>query len=139
MNEGDTLSVQVVMVNELRKSLFRRKPVLAALFVAIAIVVLTLAMSVFDDSRLRSIPIWYLPDLLLPIVAPAFAAGAFAKEYEQCTWQDILLTNLSPRELVGGKFFACMVPTTVTILVAIPPFALLLIMQNVQWAMESGF
>lgn len=127
------------MVNELRKSLFRRKPVLAALFVAIAILVLTLGMSVFDDSRLRSIPIWYLPDLLLPIVAPAFAAGAFAKEYEQRTWQDILLTNLSPRELVGGKFFACMVPTTMTILVCIPPFALLLIMQNVQWAMEPGF
>lgn len=132
------MSVQIVMVNELRKSLFRRKPVLAVLFAAIAILVLTLGIAVAGTS-LSTIPVWYLPDLLLPIVAPAFAAGAFAKEYEQRTWQDILLTNLSPRELVGGKFFACMIPTTVTILVVLPPFALLLITQNVQWAMEPGF
>jgi ABC-type transport system involved in multi-copper enzyme maturation permease subunit len=50
------------------------------------------------------------PQIMLPIIAPAFAAGAFAKEHEQRTWQDLMLTNLTTRELLFGKFFASYVP-----------------------------
>src|SRR5258708_176950 len=50
------------------------------------------------------------PQIMLPIIAPAFAAGAFAKEHEQRTWQDLMLTNLTTRELLFGKFFASYLP-----------------------------
>lgn len=74
----------------------------------------------------------------MPLVVPAYAAGAFAKEHEQRTWQDVILTRLSAFEILSGKFFACLLPTLTTIIVLFPPFALMLIMQNIHWAMEPG-
>ena len=136
------MATNPVLVNDLRKSLFRRKPVLAVAIMALIIVVLTLGlsgmlpMSVAD--HLSQIPLWHFPDLLLPVVVPAFTAGAFAKEYEQRTWQDVLLTQLRVSEILGGKFFAALLPTIATIIVLFPPFALLMIIQNVRWAMEPG-
>lgn len=136
------MAVNPVLINDLRRSLFRRKPVHAVALVALAILVLTLGVdgvlpgtSFFMSDRL---PLWRFIDLLLPVVTPAFASGAFAKEYEQRTWQDILLTRLTAREILRGKFFACLLPTMVTIIVMFPPFAMLMILQNIQWAQEPG-
>lgn len=136
------MAMNPVLINDLRKSLFRRKPVLAVALMAIAILVLMLGITVVfpvgSRTTVDGAPLWRFVDLLLPIVAPAFAAGAFAREYEQRTWQDVLLTRLSTRQILGGKFFACLLPMMVTLIVLFPPFALLLIVQNVVWAMEPG-
>ena len=109
---------------------------------AFIIVVLTLAIAgglpAFVGWSTNQYPLWRFPDLLLPVVAPAFAAGAFAKEYEQRTWQDLLLTRLNAREILSGKFFACFLPTIATIIVLFPPFALILIIENMRWAQEPG-
>ena len=131
-----------VLVNDLRKSLFRRKPVLAVAYMAAAILVLVFGVSTLMPAvgswQVRQYPVWRFPDLLLPLVAPAFAAGAFAKEHEQRTWQDVLLTRLSGGEILWGKFFACFLPTLVALTVLFPPFLLVLILQNVEWAMDPG-
>ncbi|HLK60699.1 MAG TPA: hypothetical protein VKU00_29315 [Chthonomonadaceae bacterium] len=136
------MAVNPVLINDLRKSLFRRKPVLAVALMALIILILTLGLAgllPMDIARnLSHIPLWRFPDLLLPVVVPAFAAGAFAKEYEQRTWQDVLLTRLRVSEILGGKFFAVLLPTLSTIIVLFPPFALLMILQNVSWAMDFG-
>jgi ABC-type transport system involved in multi-copper enzyme maturation permease subunit len=134
--------VNAVLVNDLRKSLFRRKPVAAVALMAVAILILTFAVAGFlpvgSAWQLRQMPIWYFLDMALPLVAPAFAAGAFAKEHEQSTWQDVILTRLTAREILSGKFFACLIPTLAVLIVLFPPFAMMLILQNVDWAMEPG-
>ena len=136
------MAVNPVLINDLRKSLFRRKPVLAVALMALVILVLTLGLSgllpMHIARDLSRYPLWRFPDLLLPIIVPAFAAGAFAKEYEQRTWQDLMLTQLKISEILSGKFFAVLLPTLTAIIVLFPPFALLLILQNVNWAMDPG-
>lgn len=132
-----------VFLNDLRKNWFRRRPVYGVALMAILILVLTLVVAagvpaLFGFSS-NSYPLWRFPDLLLPVIAPAFAASAFAKEHEQRTWQDLLLTRLTAGEIVAGKFFACFFPTVATIIVLLPPFALILIISSVQWAQEPGF
>src|SRR5689334_5310176 len=135
--------VNPVLVKDLRGNLFRRKPVLAVALMALAILALTLGISVLPSlfglwGQQDQLPLWRFPDLLLPIIAPAFAAGAFAKEYEQRTWQDLALTRLTALEILRGKFWACLLPTFTAIIVLFPPFALVLIMNNMEWAMEPG-
>jgi ABC-type transport system involved in multi-copper enzyme maturation permease subunit len=134
--------VNPVLVNDLRKSLFRRKPVLAVAYMAAAILVLTLGAAQFvpvgGSWRRQDLPLWRFPDILLPVLAPAFAAGAFAKEHEQRTWQDVLLTRLRAGEILAGKFTACFIPTLVALVVLCPPLLLILILQGVDWAMEAG-
>ena len=131
-----------VLVNDLRKSLFRRKPVHAVALMAVAILVLVFGVSLLIPSTgswgLREYPFWRFPDILLPLLAPAFAAGAFAKEHEQRTWQDVLLTRLTGSEILVGKFFASILPTLVAMTVLFPPLGLLLIIQGIDWAMEPG-
>jgi ABC-type transport system involved in multi-copper enzyme maturation permease subunit len=130
-----------VLIKDLRGNLFRRKPVLAVALMALAILVCTfgaLFLLPVSVSYSRVTPLWRLPDLLLPVIAPAFAAGAFAKEYEQRTWQDLVLTRLTAPEILRGKFFACLLPTLIAIIVLFPALALILILQNVQWAMQPG-
>lgn len=131
-----------VFVNDLRKSLIRRKPVLAVAIWAAAILVLMFTVTglvpQFGSWQLRQYSIWRFPDLLLPILAPVFAAGAFAKEHEQRTWQDVLLTRLRGREILAGKFFACFFPTFVALTALFPALALLLIIQGAEWAMNPG-
>lgn len=131
-----------VLLNDLRKSLFRRKPVHVVAYMAMAIVGLTYGIVIglpFNLlSQYRHVPLWNIPDLLLPVVVPAFAAGSFAKEYEQRTWEDVLLTRLGSWEILRGKFLSSLLPTLTTIIVLFPPFAMLLILQNVRWALDFG-
>src|SRR5262249_16668074 len=47
-------------------------------------------------------------------------------------------TRLTTREILSGKFFASLLPTLVALTVLFPPFALMLIVQNVNWAMDPG-
>src|SRR5258706_7240197 len=97
-----------VFGNELRKSLVRRKPlqcfaIWAGVMAALTYIAVSLpGVNAGIYVKFRKI--------MLPIIAPAFAAGAFAKEHEQRTWQDLMLTNLTTRELLFGKFFASYLP-----------------------------
>lgn len=131
-----------VLVNDLRRSVFRKKPVHAIAYMAVAILVLTLCAATGMDmnlmSQIRNVPLWHVPDLLLPVVVPAFAAGSFAREHEQRTWDDVILTRLGSWEILRGKFLACLVPTVVSIIIMFPPFAMLLILQGVTWAFTAG-
>lgn len=131
-----------VLLNDLRRSIFRRKPVLAVAMAAAAILVLTVIAAAFSPpsaslSRQDQM-ITRFPDLLLPLVAPMFTAGAFAKEHELRTWQDLLITRLTNSQLLFGKLWAGFIPTCVALLVLAPPFALILVAQGREWAMEPG-
>lgn len=136
------MAVNPVLLKDLRGNLFRRKPVIAVAYMASAILVLTLGVASLFPSWMifqsNQPPLWRFPDMILPILAPAFAAGAFAKEYEQRTWQDLMLTRLHSREILWGKFFACLLPTLIAIVILFPPFAMLLILQDVKWALDPG-
>ena len=131
-----------VLLNDLRRNWFRRRPVHAVALMAVLILILTLfvpalAGSVFGWSP-SDYPLWRFPDILLPAIAPVFAAGSFAREHEQRTWQDVLLTRLTAGQILAGKFWACFFPTLATIIVLFPPLAMVLILTNVQWAQEPG-
>ena len=134
--------VNPVLVNDLRKNLFRRKPVLAFAYMAGAILALTLSVPAVVPSgafvNRNAPPFWFIPDLIVPILAPAFAAGAFAKEHEQRTWQDVLLTRLTTWQILSGKFLACLLPTLLAVVVLLPPFALAMILMNVDWALNPS-
>ena len=109
---------------------------------AVIILVMTLVaeggMLAMLGISFRSWPVWRFPDLLLPVVAPVFAAGAFAKEHEQRTWQDLVMTSLTGREIVVGKFVASLIPTVMTIIVILPPLLMVLILSSVPWALTPG-
>jgi ABC-type transport system involved in multi-copper enzyme maturation permease subunit len=97
-----------VFGNELRKSLVRRKPLQCfAIWAGVMAALMYVAVSL---PALNAGIFIQFPHIMLPIIAPAFAAGAFAKEHEQRTWQDLMLTRLTTRELLFGKFFACYLP-----------------------------
>src|SRR5437868_6039841 len=121
-----------VFGNELRKSLVRRKPLQCfAIWAAVMAALTYVAVSLPGVNA--GIYVQF-PQIMLPIIAPAFAAGAFAKEHEQRTWQDLMLTRLTAGEILSGKFLACFIPTIATIIVLMPPFALILIMSSITLA-----
>ncbi len=124
-----------VLLNDLRKSLLRRKPVHAVAAAAGAIVVLTKLIDWLFPSgqlygHLSGVALWYFPDIVLPVVVPAFACTAFAREHEQRTWQDVLLTRLSTGEILSGKVLSCLIPVLTTVAVLFPPYMLILIISG---------
>src|ERR1043165_7309921 len=108
-----------VFGNELRKSLVRRKPLhCLAIWAGVMAALTYIAVSLPNVNA--GIYVQF-PQIMLPIIAPSFAAGAFAKEHEQRTWQDLMLTNLTTRELLMGKFFAAYLPIVALLLsLAVP-------------------
>lgn len=127
-----------VMMNDLRGSWLRRKPVHAVAVCAVIILVLTLGIPGIVSMFSVHLSFWRFPDIALPIVVPLFAASAFAKEHEQRTWQDLLMTRLTNSEIVWGKFLASLIPSFTSVIILFPPFALMLIVQQIQWAQEPG-
>lgn len=111
-----------VFGNELRKSLVRRKPIhcFAVWAAGFAFLVWLSCTITAGNPDL----FYWFPHILLPVVAPGFAAGAFAKEREQRTWQDLFLTRLTTREILFGKFWAAYLPVVVVLLTLIPPVML---------------
>ena len=91
-----------VFINELRQSAFRHHVrIVCAAWTILAI----LASSLAAVPMLYGFTVW-IPVVILPLLIPAISAGAFSKEYEQQTWQDLYLTNLTNAQVVFGKFFA---------------------------------
>ncbi|HZT42737.1 MAG TPA: hypothetical protein VFA07_11280 [Chthonomonadaceae bacterium] len=121
------MNLNPVFVNEMRQSIFRRKPFLAVLLWILAVVVLQwIAQAVMPGPYSLS----WAPILALPLIAPVFTAGAFAKEYEQQTWQDLYLTRLSNAQVVLGKFCASALLVWLVALSFVPPTWFLMAQQG---------
>jgi hypothetical protein len=110
-----------VFINELRQSPYRRRPALAIVLWGVAAFALMWAAHSLDAPT----PMFWIPILALPFLVPSFAAGAFAKEYEQQTWQDLFLTNLTNFQVVMGKFWAAMLQTAFPLLALVPALGLI--------------
>ncbi len=115
------MELNPVFVNELRQSPFRRRPVHSiVIWGAAAFLLMWMAHSVDAPT-----PLFWIPILALPFLVPSFAAGAFAKEYDQQTWQDLYLTNLTNFQVVMGKFWAAMLQTAFPLLALLPALGLI--------------
>jgi ABC-type transport system involved in multi-copper enzyme maturation permease subunit len=110
-----------VFINELRQSPFRRRPSQTILLWGAAAFFLMWMAHSLDAPT----PMFWIPILALPFLVPSFAAGAFAKEYEQQTWQDLFLTNLTNFQVVMGKFWAAMLQTAFPLLALVPALGLI--------------
>lgn len=110
-----------VFVNEMRQSAFRKRGPQLVIGITLAALVYALL------SQVPSFQVYavYAPLILLPIVTPAIASGAFAKEYEQQTWMDLYLTPLTNVQVVFGKFFAYFLQTSLFVIALIPGLAFL--------------
>ena len=142
------MTANPVFVNDMRRNYFRRRPVHAVAIMAGLILVLTLGLPILSGlvdivmgSSMglgKSIPLFRLPELALAIIVPAFTAGSFAREREQRTWFEVLLTPLRSEEILAGKFFAALIPTFASLIVLTPPLLMGFILSNVNWGMEPG-
>src|SRR5437764_12539721 len=61
-----------------------------------------------------------LQGLLIWLLAPAVTANAISQEREQQTWEMLLFTLLTPREIVVGKLLARLVPIAALMLAFFP-------------------
>ena len=94
-----------ILLNELRQSAFRHHTRIAlVLWFGLTVVFVLLSSASFASGFL----VWF-PVLILPLIIPAISSGAFAKEYEQQTWQDLYLTRLTNAQVVVGKFTAYLI------------------------------
>lgn len=142
------MTMNPVFINDMRRNWFRRRPIHATAAMAVLILILTVGMPIIAEiikmatggmqSNANAIPLWRYPELALPVIVPAFTAGAFAREREQRTWFEILLTPLKPGEILRGKFFAALIPTLATIVVLIPPMLMGMILSGTTWGMDAG-
>ena len=142
------MTANPVFVNDMRRNFFRRRPVHAVAIMAGMILVLTLGLPIITNlvdmatgralGLGRSLPLFRLPEIALAVIVPAFTAGSFAKEKEQRTWFEVLMTPLKSGEILIGKFFAALVPTLATLIVLMPPLVMGYIISNMSWGMEPG-
>jgi hypothetical protein len=72
-------------------------------------------------------PMIVLPSIVLPLLVPSIAAGAFAKEYEQQTWQDLTLTRLTNAQVVVGKFCAYFLQVGALLLAFVPALLMMIV------------
>ncbi|HZO89814.1 MAG TPA: ABC transporter permease subunit [Chthonomonadaceae bacterium] len=125
-----------VFLNELRQSLFRRKPLLA---IGLWALVTALLIWLSQFAGLARYPLSWIPAFALPLIVPPFAAGAFAKEYEQQTWQDLYLTRLTNAQVVIGKFCASLLLVGLAVFSCVPAMLLMLLREGSRWAAEPGW
>ncbi len=117
------MAVNPVFVNELRQSAFRRR----GIAIAAALILVGLLLSILAQlDSLRNLVV-YAPLILLPLLVPAIASGAFAKEYEQQTWMDLYLTRLTNAQVVWGKFGAYFVQVALALCALAPSLVLILL------------
>ncbi len=113
-----------VFINELRQSAFRQH--LKITFAAW--ILLTLFFGFLASFPILASYLVWIPVGLTPIIIPALSSGAFSKEYEQQTWQDLYLTNLTNAQVVFGKFFAYLLQIFL-FLIAFSPMYLFMYLQ----------
>ena len=117
------MTANPVFVNELRQSAFRRRGTLIMVVLVLAGILLSMLAQL---GSLRNI-VAYAPLALLPLIVPAIASGAFAKEYEQQTWMDLYLTRLTNAQVVWGKFGAYFVQVAIALFAVAPSLLLILL------------
>src|SRR5437868_4183982 len=117
------MAINPVFVNELRQSAFRRRGTRISVGV---VLVATLLVVLGQLESLRNMVV-YAPLILLPLLVPAVASGAFAKEYEQQTWMDLTLTRLTNAQVVWGKFGAYLAQVSIALLALAPSLLLILL------------
>lgn len=97
------MELNPVFVNELRQTFFHRKPQSALKFwLAINGILLWVTQYAVELPEVTA----NLVATAIPLFVPALCAGAFAREYEQQTWQDLYLTRLTNRQVLVGKLSA---------------------------------
>ncbi|PMU64969.1 ABC transporter permease, partial [Pseudomonas sp. FW215-L2] len=62
--------------------------------------------------------------LVVTLVGPAVAANSIASEREGKTWEAVLLTGLTPKNIARGKFMAAYTTIAIYIVVLAPVGAL---------------
>lgn len=97
---------QPVMWRELRQKMFRRSFWLV-FSVLIAACFLVIANWNESDTRNATIMVTVLGSILSLILATAGSAGSVNGEREARTWDVLLTTGLSARQIVMGKFVGC--------------------------------
>lgn len=107
-----------VFLNELRQSFLRHNQTLAIVFWCVSVLLLFLLAQV-DELRIF---ILCAPLIILPMLVPPIASGAFAKEYEQQTWQDLFMTRLTNYQVFSGKFLAYLAMMIGLLLIFLPAF-----------------
>jgi ABC-type transport system involved in multi-copper enzyme maturation permease subunit len=115
--------INPIFVNELRQSPLRRRWVIAYVvwcLISAGLIWMT------DFSEQFAYQLAWVPMIILPLIVPSFAAGAFAKEYEQQTWQDLYLTRLTNWQVVSGKFWAALLQVWFVMLSFAPAIVLML-------------
>jgi len=128
------VEINPVFINELRQSPYRRRPAQAiVIWGAAAFFLMWMAHSLDAPT-----PMFWIPILALPFLVPSFAAGAFAKEYEQQTWQDLFLTNLTNFQVVMGKFWAAMLQTAFPLMALVPALGLIFARAVVHQPFQAG-
>ena len=115
------MEINPVFINELRQSPYRRRAALSMVLWGVA----AFFLMWMAHSLNAPTPMFWIPILALPFLVPSFAAGTFAKEYEQQTWQDLFLTNLTNFQVVMGKFWAAMLQTAFPLLALVPALGLI--------------
>ena len=115
------MEINPVFINEMRQSPFRRRPALTTIVWGVAAFFLMWAAQAVEAPA----SMFWIPILALPFLVPSFSAGTFAKEYEQQTWQDLFLTNLTNFQVVMGKFWAAMLQTALPLLTLVPALGLI--------------
>ncbi len=126
--------VNPVFVNELRQSFFRRKPLLSFnIWVCATAFLMWITQLLPAHYPLSSFTLF-----ALPLIVPAFAAGTFAKEYEQQTWQDLYLTRLSNFQVVIGKFGAALLLSMIMMLCFVPAMILMQINEHAYMIFKPG-
>ena len=107
-----------VFINELRQSAFRHHlKITFTVWILIALFFGYLA----SYTILAGFLVW-IPAGLSPLIIPALSAGAFSKEYEQQTWQDLYLTSLTNAQVVFGKFFAYLFQSVIFLTAFLPMY-----------------
>lgn len=122
------MELNPVFVNELRQSPLRRKP-LQGFLLWVGLTILLMWLSQFSARGICAVG--------CAAGGPAagcttFAAGTFAKEYEQQTWQELTLTRLTNLQVVLGKFGAALMLSLGTAMSLLPSM-ILMQMQQMPW------
>src|SRR5579859_3908974 len=128
------MDLNPVFVNELRQSPLRRKPLQGFLLWA-GLTGVLMWLSQFSPGGYAPAVV---PLVALPLIVPAFAAGTFAKEYEQQTWQDLYLTRLSNFQVVIGKFGAALLLSMIMMLCFVPAMILMQINEHAYMIFKPG-
>lgn len=71
--------------------------------------------------------------LIIALLTPSATANAISQEREQQTWEMLLQTRLTAKQIIFGKLFARLVPTLAIVLLGLPVTTLCLLTANRSW------